>query len=168
MIKKKFFATIYILLQSIVAVCAQQAAEFDVPFNFPLYLSGNFAELRSNHFHAGLDFKTQGVEGKPISVIAYGITGGDTMVQVAINKEHSGFGRLLGPATERYDISSTVLETIDGEEKGTVSADDCYYNLLAVKGMDGKTAEDISTMDLSLGPRYYLCTDAAGCPSLED
>ena len=51
---------------------AQQAAKFSVPFDFPLYLSGNFAELRSNHFHAGLDFKTQGVEGKPIMVVADG------------------------------------------------------------------------------------------------
>ncbi|MBQ8365547.1 MAG: peptidoglycan DD-metalloendopeptidase family protein [Bacteroidaceae bacterium] len=88
MIKKKFFATIYILLQSIVAVCAQQAAEFDVPFNFPLYLSGNFAELRSNHFHAGLDFKTQGVEGKPISVIADGYI-------VRAKVQVGGYGRAL-------------------------------------------------------------------------
>lgn len=36
------------------------------PFDFPLLLSGNFGELRSNHFHAGIDFKTQGVSGKPI------------------------------------------------------------------------------------------------------
>lgn len=33
------------------------------PLHIPLYLSGNFAELRSAHFHAGLDFKTQGKEG---------------------------------------------------------------------------------------------------------
>lgn len=33
------------------------------PLHIPLYLSGNFAELRSGHFHAGLDFKTQGKEG---------------------------------------------------------------------------------------------------------
>lgn len=43
-----------------------QEGLFRVPFDFPLYLSGNFAELRSNHFHGGLDFKTQGVEGKPL------------------------------------------------------------------------------------------------------
>ncbi|MBR4621687.1 MAG: M23 family metallopeptidase [Salinivirgaceae bacterium] len=33
------------------------------PLHIPLYLSGNFAELRSGHFHAGLDLKTQGKEG---------------------------------------------------------------------------------------------------------
>ncbi len=45
---------------------------FTSPFDFPLYLSGNFGELRSNHFHGGVDFKTQGVEGKPIHCPADG------------------------------------------------------------------------------------------------
>ena len=31
---------------------------FVPPFDFPLTLSGNFGEIRSNHFHGGLDFKT--------------------------------------------------------------------------------------------------------------
>lgn len=52
---------------------AQEALPvFGVPFDFPLLLSGNFGELRSNHFHAGVDFKTQGVVGKPISCVADG------------------------------------------------------------------------------------------------
>ena len=52
---------------------AQTAApEFGVPFDFPLLLSGNFGELRSNHFHGGLDFKTQSVTGKPLLAIADG------------------------------------------------------------------------------------------------
>lgn len=45
---------------------------FVAPFDFPLYLSGNFGELRSNHFHSGVDFKTQGVVGKPIKCVADG------------------------------------------------------------------------------------------------
>ncbi|MEB2778376.1 M23 family metallopeptidase [Algoriphagus sp. D3-2-R+10] len=36
------------------------------------YLSGNFAELRPNHFHTGLDFKTGGQEGLPILAAADG------------------------------------------------------------------------------------------------
>ncbi|WP_040303622.1 M23 family metallopeptidase [Algoriphagus machipongonensis] len=36
------------------------------------YLSGNFAELRPNHFHTGLDYKTGGVEGEPILAAADG------------------------------------------------------------------------------------------------
>ncbi len=45
---------------------------FTLPFDFPLYLSANFGELRTNHFHGGLDFKTQGAVGKPVRCIADG------------------------------------------------------------------------------------------------
>ena len=54
------------------ALQAQTTPEFGVPFDFPLLLSGNFGELRSNHFHGGLDFKTQGKVGKPLLAIADG------------------------------------------------------------------------------------------------
>ena len=57
-----------------VALPAQEKPEnpFISPFDFPLLLSGNFGELRANHFHGGVDFKTQGVVGKPIRCIADG------------------------------------------------------------------------------------------------
>ncbi|MDQ3190557.1 MAG: M23 family metallopeptidase [Bacteroidota bacterium] len=45
---------------------------FRSPLDIPIYLSGNFGELRSNHFHAGLDMKTEGVEGKKIYAVADG------------------------------------------------------------------------------------------------
>lgn len=47
-------------------------ATFSPPFDFPLTLSGNFGELRSNHFHGGLDFKTGNVIGKPVLALADG------------------------------------------------------------------------------------------------
>lgn len=51
---------------------SQSVDSLGVPFDFPLLLSGNFGELRSNHFHSGVDFKTEGVVGKPISCVADG------------------------------------------------------------------------------------------------
>ena len=45
---------------------------FRSPLDIPLFLSGNFGELRSNHFHSGLDIKTQGVENKPVYAPADG------------------------------------------------------------------------------------------------
>ena len=45
---------------------------FVPPFDFPLTLSGNFGEIRSNHFHGGLDFKTGGTIGKPVRALADG------------------------------------------------------------------------------------------------
>ena len=45
---------------------------FSVPLEIPILLSGTFGELRSNHFHAGLDIKTQGKEGLKILAAAEG------------------------------------------------------------------------------------------------
>ena len=42
------------------------------PLDIPMHLSATFGELRPNHIHAGLDIKTQGVEGKKVYAIADG------------------------------------------------------------------------------------------------
>ncbi len=48
------------------------------PYLFPIkpgernYLAGTMAELRANHFHGGLDIKTDGVEGLPVHAAADG------------------------------------------------------------------------------------------------
>jgi murein DD-endopeptidase MepM/ murein hydrolase activator NlpD len=43
------------------------------PMKIPLILAGNFGEMRSNHFHTGLDIKTKGVEGQKLYSIDEGI-----------------------------------------------------------------------------------------------
>lgn len=45
---------------------------FDAPVNIPMYLAGNFGEIRGNHFHAGIDIKTNQVEGLPVLAAAEG------------------------------------------------------------------------------------------------
>ena len=45
---------------------------FKNPLNIPLVLSGTFGELRTNHFHAGLDIKTQQKEGLHVYAAAKG------------------------------------------------------------------------------------------------
>ncbi|MFN8699466.1 MAG: M23 family metallopeptidase [Flavobacteriales bacterium] len=45
---------------------------FGSPLDVPLHLSGNFGELRTNHFHAGIDIKTQQQEGLKIYSAAEG------------------------------------------------------------------------------------------------
>ncbi len=49
-----------------------EAQQLRKPMDIPVLLSGNFGELRSNHFHSGIDFKTQGVKGKPIHSVQDG------------------------------------------------------------------------------------------------
>ena len=45
---------------------------FQIPLKIPVALSGTFGELRSNHFHSGLDIKTQGRQGLDIHTAAEG------------------------------------------------------------------------------------------------
>jgi murein DD-endopeptidase MepM/ murein hydrolase activator NlpD len=45
---------------------------FRSPLDIPLILSGTFGELRPNHFHAGIDFKTKGASGLKIYSVADG------------------------------------------------------------------------------------------------
>ena len=45
---------------------------FGFPLDIPMQLSGNFGQLRPNHFHAGFDFKTQQREGLKVYAVADG------------------------------------------------------------------------------------------------
>lgn len=46
--------------------------QYPNPVKIPVFLSATFAELRTNAFHAGVDIKTQGVEGKEVFAVADG------------------------------------------------------------------------------------------------
>ncbi len=61
---------------------------FRSPLDIPLFLSGNFGELRSNHFHSGLDLKTQGVENMPVYAPADGYVS-------RIKIQAGGYGKAL-------------------------------------------------------------------------
>jgi murein DD-endopeptidase MepM/ murein hydrolase activator NlpD len=56
----------FLVFQNIYSQKPVVPAKFCPPLDIPLYLSGNFGEIRSDHFHSGLDFKTQGVTGKNV------------------------------------------------------------------------------------------------------
>ena len=51
---------------------SKDSTTFISPVTIPLYLSANFGELRSDHFHSGIDIKTQGVVGKEVVAAADG------------------------------------------------------------------------------------------------
>lgn len=61
---------------------------FIAPIKGTLQLSGSFAELRRNHFHSGIDIRTGGKEGLPVSACAEGYV-------VRIKIEPGGFGKAL-------------------------------------------------------------------------
>ena len=66
----KYFSCVFIL--SLFININLVAQDYVSPVDFDILLSGTFGELRSNHFHAGIDIKTQGVEGQKIRSIADG------------------------------------------------------------------------------------------------
>ncbi|MDP2069698.1 MAG: M23 family metallopeptidase [Lutibacter sp.] len=61
---------------------------FGSPLDIPLILSGTFGELRPNHFHAGLDIKTQQREGLNVLASADGYI---SRIRIA----HWGYGKAL-------------------------------------------------------------------------
>lgn len=76
----KHFIHIYIYnplivcaLQSLPAIgFAQAYPTFGHPLSLPPEVAGNFMELRTNHFHSGLDLKTNGRIGQPVMAPADG------------------------------------------------------------------------------------------------
>ena len=66
---KKFYINLYCIL---LLNFYSYSQNYTSPLDVNLILSGTFGELRSNHFHAGIDLKTKGVEGLNVYSIADG------------------------------------------------------------------------------------------------
>ncbi|MBC2840019.1 M23 family metallopeptidase [Robiginitalea sp. SC105] len=85
----RYFLT-FLLLSQLVSQAQYAPAEsqFDPPLDIPIILAGTFGELRSNHFHSGIDIKTQQREGLPVYAIADG-----TVSRIKVG--HWGYGKAL-------------------------------------------------------------------------
>ena len=62
----------FLLLCSRLYSQTESFPQYPNPVKIPVYLSATFAEIRTNAFHAGVDIRTQGVEGKEIFAVADG------------------------------------------------------------------------------------------------
>ena len=82
----QFMRTLLLLLITLQLTASAQ--DWHPPLDPPLYLSGSFGELRSNHFHSGIDIKTGGVEGKPVYAVERG-----EIVRIRVGP--AGFGKVL-------------------------------------------------------------------------
>lgn len=84
-----FFAAISLF--SIFSLSAQEGYPQDAftpPLDIPLILAGSFGELRADHFHAGMDIKTQQRQGLPVHAVADGTV-------TRINVSLWGYGKVL-------------------------------------------------------------------------
>ena len=83
----KHFATLGAMLCVAFGLRAQDDY-YRLPMDIPVVLSSNFAEMRTNHFHSGIDLKTGGREGVPVYAVADGYIS-------RINISLYGYGRAL-------------------------------------------------------------------------
>jgi len=85
-----WFLVIQLLSYSVICNVYGQKLDtgFRRPLDLPVSLSGTFAELRSDHFHSGIDFRTQGVVGHMVYACERGYVS-------RISVSPSGFGNAL-------------------------------------------------------------------------
>lgn len=93
---KKFYIIFYCIFLLNLNSYSQN---YTSPLDINLILSGTFGELRSNHFHAGIDLKTKGVEGLNVYSIADGYV---SRVKVS----SFGYGKVI--YVNHYDGNTSV------------------------------------------------------------
>ena len=78
-----------LLITSNIILSQNKSENGDVmPLDIAINLSGTYGELRSNHFHSGIDIKTKGVEG--LNVYSY-----DNGYVSRVKISHGGYGKAL-------------------------------------------------------------------------
>ena len=70
--KIRSFLSVLFCFAALPLVAQEHFPQYGNPLDIPIYLSATFGEIRPNHIHAGLDIKTQGVEGKKVYAVADG------------------------------------------------------------------------------------------------
>jgi murein DD-endopeptidase MepM/ murein hydrolase activator NlpD len=66
----------------------QDTISFLPPLSIPMYLSGNFGEIRTDHFHSGIDIKTQGSIGHLVYAVDEGFVS-------RIKVQSNGYGKTI-------------------------------------------------------------------------
>lgn len=86
----RLLVTFFIFLIAISSVGQKKypTKDFRNPLDIPPILAGTFGELRNNHFHAGIDIKTQRKEGLNVYAVADGYV---SRIKVAL----WGYGKVI-------------------------------------------------------------------------
>lgn len=81
-------ALILLLIAPLYSQKEPPGTDFHPPLDIPLVLAGTFGELRTDHFHSGVDIKTQQREGLPVYAIE---SGSVTRIKIS----HWGYGKVM-------------------------------------------------------------------------
>ena len=68
----KYLFAIFSIFLSLSIKAQTDVVVFNSPIKFPIRYAGNFGEIRPDHFHTGVDIKTQGAKGKGLYSIDKG------------------------------------------------------------------------------------------------
>lgn len=110
-----------------------EAQDVVPPVDFAIALAGNYGELRPNHFHAGLDFKTQQSIGHPVHAFADGYV------------ERAGINA--------YGYGLVLYVTHPGMERMTVYGHLSSFNdKIWKKIRERQVAEELNNADLMFAP----------------
>ncbi|WP_439129661.1 M23 family metallopeptidase [Polaribacter sp.] len=96
------------------------------PLEIPIVLSGTFGELRSNHFHSGLDIKTQGKQGLKVLAVADGYVS-------RIKVQQYGYGKAI------YITHSNGYTSVYGHLKKFSDSIENYVKGIQYKKKDYQT-----------------------------
>jgi hypothetical protein len=95
LLMNKYSITLFLIFISL--VCRSQtffpakkypSNSYRNPMDFPISLAGNFGECRANHFHSGIDIRTNKVENQPVHCIQDGFVS-------RVKIEATGFGNAI-------------------------------------------------------------------------
>lgn len=126
---------------------------FSSPIDFNLALAGNFGELRNNHFHAGIDIRTQNKEGLPIYAVADGYVSrikispagyGKALYithpngYVSVYAHLKGFNDTIGAyvKSEQYKLESFAIDVFPQKNRLLVKKGD----VVAISGNTGSSS----------------------------
>lgn len=106
---------------------------YQLPVDTRIALSGNYGELRPDHFHAGLDFKTDQTVGHPVYAFADGF-----VRRAAINAH--GYGLVLYVEHPQLGLTSVYGHL------------DTFGNKVWTKVRQRQVEEELNNADLTFGP----------------
>lgn len=133
--------------------------EFGAPLPIPMYLAGNFAELRGGHFHGGIDIKTNQVEGIPVLAAQDGYVSrvkislggyGNALYITHPNGYTTAYGHL-----QRFndEINQFVMEQQYARKKFTVER---FFNATQIPVKKGDTIALSGNSGGSGGPHLHF------------